>query len=64
MKNRLLNDYGNRVTYTDSEKERDLLIARGMHLDENYGKKEADEIETPAPKKRKAAKKNEGHTED
>ena len=64
MKYRLLNDYGNIVTYADTEKEKDRLVSSGYHLDENYGKKEADEIKTPAPKKRKAANKNEGQVED
>jgi hypothetical protein len=64
MKYRLLNEHGNRVIYVDTEKEIDRLISRGYHLDENYGKKNADEIKTPAPKKRKAAKKNEGQVED
>ena len=64
MKYRLLNDYGNRVIYADTEKEKDRLVSSGYHLDENYGAKEADEIKTPAPKKRKAANKDEGHIED
>lgn len=64
MKYRLLNAYGNRVIYANTEKEKDRLISSGYHLDENYGTKEADEIKTPAPKKRKAAKKNEGYIED
>ena len=64
MKYRLLNTYGNRVIYANTEKEKDRLISSGYRLDENYSKKSADEIKTPAPKKRKAAKKNEGQIKD
>lgn len=62
-KYRLLNEYGNRVEYTDSETEKNILISRGFHIDENWQK--TTEKKTTAPKKRKAVKsENEGHSED
>lgn len=54
-KYRLLNEWGNRVAYTDSEFEKNILLKRGFHIDEAWGKPK-----TPAPRKRKAVQKNEG----
>ena len=61
-KYRLLNEYGNRVEYTNSEVEKNILINRGFHIDEKWQK--ASEKKTTAPKKRKAASKDEGNNED
>lgn len=61
-KYRLLSQYGNRVEYTDSEVEKNILINRGFHIDENWQK--SAENKSTAPKKRKVAKKNEGQAED
>lgn len=59
MKYRLLSGYGNRVIYTDSEKEKNQLLDKGFYIDEKW------QEEKPAvPKKRKVAKKNEGKTSD
>ena len=63
-KYRLLNEWGNRVAYTDSEFEKNILLKRGFHIDEDWGKEEKSLPETPAPRKRKAVKKDEGQTED
>jgi hypothetical protein len=61
-KYRLLNKWGNRVEYTDSEVEKNILLDRGFHIDENWQK--PAEPKPTAPKKRKVAQKNEGQTED
>lgn len=55
MKYRLLNEWGNRVIYTENEREKNTLLERGFHIDEEYNKP-----------KRKAVKKdeqNKDHTE-
>ena len=58
-KYRLLNQYGNRVEYTDSEVEKNILLGRGFCIDEKWQPKPA------APKKRKVVKKeDEGVSED
>ena len=62
-KYRLLSQYGNRVEYTDSEVEKNILLGRGFHIDENWQK--LGDKKTTAPRKRKAVKNdNEGHSED
>ena len=62
-KYRLLNQYGNRVEYTNSEVEKNILLNRGFHIDEKWNK--PNENKPTAPKKRKAVKsENEGHSED
>lgn len=62
-KYRLLNQYGNRVEYTDSEVEKNILINRGFHIDENWQKPAESKVITP--KRRKAVKvEDEGHSED
>lgn len=48
MKYRLLNEWGNRVIYTDNEREKNTLLYKGFHIDEEYNKP-----------KRKVAVKNE-----
>lgn len=48
MKYRLLNEWGNRVIYTDNEREKNTLLDKGFHIDKEYNKP-----------KRKAAVKNE-----
>ena len=63
-KYRLLNQWGNRVAYTDSEVEKNILLNRGFHIDEAWGKEEKPAPKTPTPRKRKAVKKDEGQTED
>lgn len=63
-KYRLLNKWGNRVEYTDSEVEKNILLDRGFHIDENWGKEESVSPKNPTPRKRKAANKNEGQVED
>ena len=54
-KYRLINQYGNRIEYTSSEVEKNILINRGFHIDESWG--DAPEEKNPTPKKRKAVKK-------
>lgn len=62
-KYRLLNQYGNRVEYTDSEVEKNILINRGFHIDESWQKPAEPKVITP--KRRKAVKsEDEGHSED
>ena len=63
-KYRLLNQWGNRVEYTNSEVEKNILLERGFHIDESWGKEEKPLPKTPATRKRKAVKKNEGQVED
>lgn len=63
-KYRLLNQLENRVEYTDSEVEKNILLDRGFHIDEAWGKEEKPLPKTPAPRKRKAVQKNEGQAED
>ena len=63
-KYRLLNKWGNRVEYTNSDVEKNILLERGFHIDESWGKEEKPLPKTPAPKKRKAVKKDEGQAED
>lgn len=63
-KYRLLNQWENRVEYTDSEVEKNILLDREFHIDEAWGKEEKLLPKTPAPRKRKAVKKNEGQAED
>ena len=57
-KYRLVNAYGNRVVYTNSEKEKNQLLKRGFYIHEEKTNP------TQTVKKRKAAKKNEGKVED
>lgn len=61
-KYRLLNEWGNRVIYTNSESEKNSLLEKGFHIDKNWQK--PAENKPTAPKKRKVAKKNEGQVED
>jgi hypothetical protein len=64
-KYRLLNKWGNRVAYANSEFEKNILLKRGFHIDETWGKEEKPTPKSSAtPKKRKAVVKNEGKTED
>ena len=63
MKYRLTNEHKSVFLHASTERERDALISRGFILDENYGKV-ADDIKPTTPKKRKAAKKDEGITKD
>lgn len=66
-KYRLLNEYGNRVFYTDNEREKNSLLDKGFHI-ENLPKaketKTAVKENTEPKAKRKAVKKNEGKVED
>lgn len=66
-KYRLLNEYGNRVIYTDNEREKNSLLEKGFHI-ENLPKAKDTKAEvkqnTEPKAKRKAVKKNEGTTED
>lgn len=59
-KYRLLNEYGNRVEYTDSEGEKNILLNRGFHIDENWQK--TDENKTAVSKKRMVVKSSAGKT--
>ena len=63
-KYRLLNQWENRVEYTDSEVEKNILLERGFHIDEEWGKEEQSTPKPTATRKRKAVKKNEGQAED
>lgn len=62
-KYRLLNKWGNRVEYTNSEVEKNILLNRGFHIDENWGK-ESVSPKNPTPRKRKAVNKNDRNVED
>lgn len=59
-KYKLLNKYGNRVEYTNSEVEKNILLDRGFHIDPSWGEKPKN----TTPVKRKAAKKDEGKLAD
>lgn len=61
-KYRLLNKWGNRVEYTDSEVEKNILLDRGFHIDTTWGK--TTEEKKPTTKKRKAVNKNDRNVED
>ncbi len=66
-KYRLLNKYGNRVIYTDSEREKNGLLKRGFHIDKQIIPKnvQAENTKTEQPKtRRKAVNKNEGKVKD
>ena len=63
-KYRLLNEWCNRVAYTDSEFEKNILLKRGFHIDEEWGKEEQSTPKPTATRKRKAVQKNEGQAED
>lgn len=63
-KYRLLNKWGNRVAYTDSEVEKNILLKRGFHIDEEWGKEEQSTPKPTSTRKRKAVQKNEGQAED
>ena len=64
QKYRLLNRWENCVEYTNSEVEKNILLDRGFHIDEAWGKEEKPLPKTPATRKRKAVKNNEGQAED
>lgn len=55
-KYRLLSEWGNRVVYTNDEREKNSLLDKGFHIDEEWQKPEKNH--TPAPKKRKVVKKD------
>lgn len=61
-KYRLVNEYGNRVEYTNSEVEKNILLDRGFHIDTTWGK--TTEEKKPTAKKRKAVNKNDRNVED
>ena len=61
-KYRLINQYGNRIEYTNSEVEKNVLLNRGFHIDENWQKPAEPKVITP--KRRKAADTNAGKVED
>lgn len=63
-KYRLLNEWGNHVAYTDSEFEKNILLKRGFHIDEEWGKEEQSTPKPTATRKRKVVQKNEGQAED
>lgn len=60
MKYMLVNKYGNRVIETDSEKKKNQLLEKGFHI---YKTEQKAEKNTTV-KRRKAAKKDAGKTED
>jgi hypothetical protein len=61
-KYRLLNQWGNRVEYTNSEVEKNILLDRGFHIDTEWG--QTTEEKKPTAKKRKAVNKNDRNVED
>jgi hypothetical protein len=61
-KYRLLNKWGNRVEYTNSEVEKNILLDRGFHIDTEWG--QTTEEKKPTAKKRKAVNKNDRNVED
>lgn len=60
-KYKLVNKYGNRVEYANTEQEKNALLRLGLHIDEEWQK--PSEPET-TPKKKKVVKKNEERTND
>lgn len=63
-KYRLLNEWGNRVEYTNSEVEKNILLDRGFHIDETWAQEEKPAPIIASKTRRKAVKKNEGKIED
>lgn len=61
-KYRLINEFGNRVEYTDSEVEKNILLNRGFHIDEEWQKPAEPKVITP--RRRKAAVTDAGKSED
>ena len=61
-KYRLINEFGNRIEYTDSEVEKNILLGRGFHIDEEWQKPVEAKVITP--KRRKAVSVDEGKIED
>ena len=61
-KYRLLNEYGNRVIYTDNEREKNSLLEKGFHIDEEIKPKKEIKTEEKKPKtKKKVETENEGN---
>lgn len=62
-KYKLLNKWGNRVIFTDSDKEKNSLLDKGFRIDESWV---SEEPKPTPPKKttaRKAVNKNEGQVD-
>jgi hypothetical protein len=59
-KYRLVNKYGNRVEYANTETEKNALLRLGLHIDEEWQK--PSEPKT-TPKKKKVVNDNEERTE-
>lgn len=58
-KYRLVSEYGNRVIYTDNEKEKNQLLERGFYIQNP----DVSKTKAPTTKKRKAVSKNERKSE-
>lgn len=61
---KLLNKWGNRVVFTDNEKEKNRLLDKGFHIDETWAQEEKPAPIIASKTRRKAVKKNERKTED
>lgn len=61
MKYKLLNEFGNRVIYTDNEREKNSLIEKGFHIAEEQKTKEIIETEKKPKTKKKVETNNEGN---
>ena len=61
-KYKLVSKYGNEVVYTDSEREKNNLLEKGFHIDEEIKPKEKIKTEEKKPKtKKKVETENEGN---
>ena len=58
MKYRLLNEFGNRVIYTDNEREKNSLLSKGFRIDEEIKPKETITTEVKKPKTKKKVELN------
>lgn len=54
MKYRLLNEWGNRVIYTENEREKNILLEKGFHIDEKFNKPKRKVVTTSEQNKDRA----------
>lgn len=66
-KYKLISKYGNRVIYTNSEREKNNLLEKGFHIEKQLTPKNTQATKTKtqySKTKRSEAKKNEGKVEE
>ena len=61
-KYKLVNEYGNRIEYANTEHEKNALLRLGLHICEEWQK--PSETNATTPKKKKVVKKNEERIND